>query len=87
MSHHNYVKRENNLRCLSFDLETSSHYFSAAGPLLKDRWEEFTDLKSLPPQVDRSLGMSQFLLVTLVNYTLDRRQDIFASSTVSKALH
>lgn len=87
MSHHNYVKWENNLRCLSFDLKTSSHYFLAAESLLKDRWEEFTDLKPLLPQVDRSLEMSQILLVTLANYTLDKRQDIFASSTFSEALH
>jgi hypothetical protein len=43
---------------------------AAAGSLLKDKGDEFDELKSLL-QVDQSLGVSQLLLMgTLSNFTL-----------------
>ena len=87
LSQASYVKSENNLRCLTFVLETAAHFLSAAGSLLKDKGEEFSDLRSMLLQVDKSLGMSQFLLLgTLANFTLAKRQEILEKSTVSEAL-
>ncbi|CAG2245168.1 unnamed protein product [Mytilus edulis] len=37
LSQASYVKSENNLRCLTFVLETAEHFLSAAGSLLKDK--------------------------------------------------
>ncbi|VDI20410.1 Hypothetical predicted protein [Mytilus galloprovincialis] len=82
-----YVNSKNNLRCLAFVLETAEHFLSAAGSLLKDKGEEFSDLRSMLLQVDKSLGMSQFLLLgTVANFTLAKRQEILEKSTVSEAL-
>ncbi|VDI83747.1 Hypothetical predicted protein, partial [Mytilus galloprovincialis] len=87
LSQASYVKSENNLRCLTFVLETAEHFLSAAGSLLKDKGEEFSDLRSMLLQVDKSLGMSQFLLLgTVANFTLAKRQEILEKSTVSEAL-
>ncbi|CAG2256905.1 unnamed protein product [Mytilus edulis] len=87
LSQASYVKSENNLRCLTFVLETAEHFLSAAGSLLKDKGEEFSDLRSMLLQVDKSLGMSQFLLLgTVANFTLAKRQEILDKSTVSEAL-
>ncbi|VDI70968.1 Hypothetical predicted protein [Mytilus galloprovincialis] len=73
LSQASYVKSENNLRCLTFVLETAEHFLSTAGSLLKDKGEEFSDLRSMLLQVDKSLGMSQFLLLgTVANFTLAR---------------
>ncbi|VDI40423.1 Hypothetical predicted protein, partial [Mytilus galloprovincialis] len=45
------------------------------------------DLRSMLLQVDKSLGMSQFLLLgTVANFTLAKRQEILEKSTVSEAL-
>ncbi|CAG2235590.1 unnamed protein product [Mytilus edulis] len=66
---------------------TAEHFLSAAGSLLKDKGEEFSDLRSMLLQVDKSLGMSQFLLLgTVANFTLAKRQEILEKSTVSEAL-
>jgi hypothetical protein len=47
---------------------------AAAGSLLKDKGDEFDQLKSLLLQVDQSLGVSQLLLMgTLSNFGLLHR--------------
>jgi hypothetical protein len=47
---------------------------AAAGSLLKDKGDEFDELKSLLLQVDQSLGVSQLLLMgTLSNFTISLR--------------
>ena len=44
--------------------------------LLKDKGDEFDELKSLLLQVDQNLGVSQLLLMgTLSNFTLSKRLD------------
>jgi hypothetical protein len=49
---------------------------AAADSLLKDKGDEFDELKSLLLQVDQSLGVSQLLLMgTLSNFTLSKRLD------------
>ncbi|CAG2218875.1 unnamed protein product [Mytilus edulis] len=82
LSQASYVKSENNLRCLTFVLETAEHFLSAAGSLLKDKGEEFSDLRSMLLQVDKSLGMSQFLL--LVGGRLSHFLDQWALITSDK---
>ncbi|VDI12217.1 Hypothetical predicted protein [Mytilus galloprovincialis] len=80
LSQASYVKSENNLRQLST-------FCQQLGLCLKDKGEEFSDLRSMLLQVDKSLGMSQFLLLgTVANFTLAKRQEILEKSTVSEAL-
>jgi hypothetical protein len=43
--------------------EPAEHLMAAAGSLLKDKGDEFDELKSLLLQVDQSLGVSQLLLM------------------------
>ncbi|VDI31922.1 Hypothetical predicted protein [Mytilus galloprovincialis] len=64
-----------------------STFCQQLGLCLKDKGEEFSDLRSMLLQVDKSLGMSQFLLLgTVANFTLAKRQEILEKSTVSEAL-
>ena len=68
-----WAKSESNLRLMSSVLGTAEHFMAAAGSLLKDKGDEFDELKSLL-QVDQSLGVSQLLLMgTLSNFTLSKR--------------
>ena len=64
------AKSESNLRLTSSVLDTAEHFMAAAGSLLKDKGDEFDDLKSLLLHVvDQSLGVSQLLLLgTCVPY-------------------
>ncbi|VDI14508.1 Hypothetical predicted protein [Mytilus galloprovincialis] len=55
--------------------------------LLKDKGEEFSDFRFMLLRVDKSLGMSEFLLLgTVANFTLAKRQEILDKPTVSEAL-
>ena len=66
-----WAKSESNLRLMSSVLGTAEHFIAAAGSLLKDKGDEFDEIKSLLLQVDQSLGVSQLLLMsTLSNFTL-----------------
>jgi hypothetical protein len=53
-----WAKSESNLRLMSSVLGTAGHLMAAAGSLLKDKGDEFDQLKSLLLQVDQSLGIS-----------------------------
>jgi hypothetical protein len=60
---------------MSSVLGTAEHFMAAAGSLLKDKRDEFDELRSLLLQVDQSLGVSQLLLMgTFSNFTLSKRQ-------------
>ena len=60
---------------------------AAAGSLLKDKGDEFDELKSLLLQVDQSLGVSQLLLMgTLSNFTLSKRQEMLDQSPIPEPL-
>jgi hypothetical protein len=50
-----WAKSESNLRLMSSVLGTAEHVMAAAGSLLKDKGDEFDELKSLLLQVDQSL--------------------------------
>jgi hypothetical protein len=56
-----WAKSESNLRLMSSVLGTAEHVMAAAGSLLKDKGDEFDELKSLLLQVDQSLGFHNFL--------------------------
>jgi hypothetical protein len=57
------------------------------GSLLKDKGDEFDELKSLLLQVDQSLGVSQLLLMgTLSNLTLSKRQEMLDKSPIPEPL-
>ena len=56
---------------------------AAAGCLLKDKGDEFDELKSLLLQVDQSLGVSQHLLMsTLSNFILSKRQEMLDKTLI-----
>jgi hypothetical protein len=60
---------------------------AAAGSLLKEKGDEFDELKSLLLQVDQSLGVSQLLLMcTLSNFTLSKRQEMLDRSHIHEPL-
>ena len=66
---------------MSSVLGTAEHFMAAAGSLLKDKGDEFDELKSLLLQVDQSLGVSQLLLMgTLSNFTLSKRREMLDKS-------
>ena len=70
-----WAKSDSNIRLMSSVLGTAEHVMAAAGSLLKDKRDEFDELRSLLLQVDQSLGVSQLLLMgTLFNFTLSKRQ-------------
>ena len=55
-------------------LGTAEHVMAAAGSLLKDKGDEFEELKSLLLQMDQKPGVSQLLLIsTLSSFTLSKR--------------
>ena len=82
-----WAKSENNLRLTTNVLESAEHFLAAAGSLLKDKGEDFNELKSLLLQVDQSLGASHLLLLgTLANFSLAKRQEILEKSNVSESL-
>lgn len=82
-----WTKSENNLRILSNVLQTAEHFLAAAGSLLKDKGEEFDELKSFLLQVDKSLGISHHLILgTLANFTLSKRQEVLDKSNISEVL-
>ena len=69
------------------NLGTAEHFMAAAGSLLKDKGNEFDELKSLLLQVDQSLGVSQLLLMgTLSYFTLSKRQEMLDKSPISEPL-
>ena len=81
-----WAKSESNLRLMSSVLGTAEHFMAAAGSLLKDKGDEFDELKSLL-QVDQSLGVSQLLLMgTLSNFTLSKRQEMLDKSPIPEPL-
>jgi hypothetical protein len=66
-------------------LQNAEHFLAAAGALLKEKGEEFDDLRSFLLQVDRCLCASQYLnLGTIANFSLARRQEILQKSNVSE---
>jgi hypothetical protein len=68
-------------------LGTAEHCMAAAGSLLKEKGDEFDELKSLLLQVDQSLGVSQLLLMcTLSNFTLSKRQEMLDRSHIHEPL-
>jgi hypothetical protein len=72
---------------MSSVLCTAEHLMAAAGSLLKDKGDEFDELKSLLLQVDQSLGVSQLLLMgTLSNFTLSKRQEMLDQSPIPEPL-
>jgi hypothetical protein len=76
-----WAKSESNLRLMSSVLGTAEHFMAAAGSLLKDKGDEFDELKSLLLHVDQSLGVSQLRLMgTLSNFTLSKRQEMLDKS-------
>jgi hypothetical protein len=82
-----WAKSESNLRLMSSVLGTAEHFMAAAGSLLKDKGDEFDELKSLLLQVDQSIGASQLLLMgTLSNFTLSKRQEILDKSSIPEPL-
>jgi hypothetical protein len=82
-----WAKSESNLRLMSSVLGTAEHFMAAAGSLLKDKGDEFDELKSLLLQVDQSLGVSQLLLMgTLSNFTLSKRQEMLDKSPIPEPL-
>ena len=71
---------------MSSVLGTVEHFMAAADSLLKDKGDEFDELKSLL-QVDQSLGVSQLLLMgTLSNFTLSKRQEMLDKSPIPEPL-
>jgi hypothetical protein len=82
-----WAKSESNLRLMSSVLGTAEYFMAAAGSLLKDKGDEFDELKSLLLQVDQSLGVSQLLLMgTLSNFTLSKRQEMLDKSPIPELL-
>ena len=82
-----WAKSESNLRLMSSVFGTAEHFMAAAGSLLKDKGDEFDELKSLLLQVDQSIGASQLLLMgTLSNFTLSKRQEILDKSSIPEPL-
>jgi hypothetical protein len=82
-----WAKSESNLRLTSSVLDTAEHFMAAAGSLLKDKRDEFGDIKSLLLHVDQSLGVSQLLLMgTLSNFTLSKRQEMLDKSPIPEPL-
>jgi hypothetical protein len=82
-----WTKSESNLRLMSSVLSTAEHCMAAAGSLLKEKGDEFDELKSFLLQVDQSLGVSQVLLMgTLSNFTLSKRQEMLDKSPIPELL-
>ena len=82
-----WSKSENNLRLHLSVIQTAEHFLAAAGSLLKDKGDEFSELRSLLSEVDQSLGVSHLLtLGTLANFTLAKRQDTLDKSRLSDAV-
>jgi hypothetical protein len=82
-----WAKTESNLQLMSSVLGTAEHFMAAAGSLLKDKGNEFDELKSLLLQVDQSLGVSQLLLMgTLSKFTLSKRQEMLDKSPIPEPL-
>jgi hypothetical protein len=82
-----WAKTESNLQLMSSVLGTAEHFMAAAGSLLKDKGDEFDELKSLLLQVDQSLGVSQLLLMgTLSKFTLSKRQEMLDKSPIPEPL-
>ena len=72
---------------MSSVLGTVEHFMAAADSLLKDKGDEFDQLKSLLLQLDQSLGVSQLLLMgTLSNFTLSKRQEMLDKSPIPELL-
>jgi hypothetical protein len=68
---------------MSSVLGTTEHFMAAAGSFLKDKGNEFDELKSLLLQVDQSVGVSQLLLMgTLSNFILSKRQEMLDKSPI-----
>jgi hypothetical protein len=77
----------NLLRSTSHALGTAEHFLSAAGFLLQERGDDFSELKSFLLQVDQAIGISQLLLMgTLGNFTLSKRIGILEKSSVNESL-
>jgi hypothetical protein len=82
-----WAKSESNLRLMSSVLGTAEHFMAAAGSLLKDKGDEFDELKSLLLQGDQSLGVSQLLLMgNLSNFTLSKRREMLDKSPIPEPL-
>ena len=87
LSQSTWAKSDSNIRLMSSVLGTAEHFMAAAGSLLKDKRDEFDELRSLLLQVDQSLGVSQLLLMgTLFNFTLSKRQEMLDKSPIPESL-
>jgi hypothetical protein len=82
-----WANSESSLRLMSGVLGTAEHCMAVAGSLLKDKGDEFDELKSLHLQVDQTPGVSQLLLMsTLSNFTLSKRQEMLDKSPIAEPL-
>lgn len=82
-----WSKSESNIRLSSSILGTAEHFLAAAGALLKDKGDEFDELKSFLLQVDKSLGSAQLLLMgTLANFSMSKRQEMLDKTSLSEPL-
>jgi hypothetical protein len=82
-----WSKSENLLRSTSHALGTAEHFLSAAGSLLQERGDDFSELMSFLLQVDQAIDISQLLLMgTLGNFTLSKKSEILEKSSVNESL-
>jgi hypothetical protein len=71
---------------MSSVLGTAEHAMAAAGSLLKDKGDEFDELKSLHLQVDQKPGASQLLMSSISNFTMSKRQEMLDKSPIAEPL-
>jgi hypothetical protein len=81
-----WSKSENLLRSTSHALGTAEHFLSAAGSLLQERGDDFSELMSFLLQVDQAIDISQLLMGTLGNFTLSKKSEILEKSSVNESL-
>jgi hypothetical protein len=62
-----WAKSESSLRLISGVLGTAEHFMAAAGSLLKDKGDEFDELKSLHLQMDQNPDVSQLFLMSILS--------------------
>jgi hypothetical protein len=81
-----WSKSENLHRSTSHALDTAEHFLSAAGSLLQERGDDFSELKSFLLQVDQAIGITTSFNGTLGNFTLSKRSDFVEKSSVNESL-
>jgi hypothetical protein len=67
-------------------LRQTTRRLSAAGSLIQERGDDFSELKSFLLQVDQAIGISQLLLMgNHSNFTLSKRSEILEKSSVNES--